>query len=141
MLLKESMIVGIYTTIIAVFLFYLIQIVNKSSKILLSIRFFFVLGFLKHFLGYYLNLQTEYCNQGVQCKKNRLNFNLNLKAIQPSLLENSGEGLAFVLMGLLFTNLFKIKNLFLIAFLIGFSLHIFSDLTGIHTYFCKYYCV
>jgi len=144
-LLKESIIVGIYTTIIAVFLFYFIQIVNKSSKLLLSIWFFFLLGFLKHFLGYFLNLQTEYCNQGHQCKiihqNQYLNLNLDLKAIPPSILENIGEGIVFVLMGLLFTNLFKIKNPFLIAFLIGFSLHIVSDIVGLHTYFCKYYCV
>lgn len=140
MLLKESMIVGIYTTIIALLLIYLIQTINKTN-FYLSIWFFFILGFVKHLLGYFLNLQTYYCNHGIQCKKIHFNQNLNLKAIQPSLLENMGEGFLFVISGLIFTQLFKIKNPFVIAFLIGFCLHIVSEKIGLHTYFCKYYCV
>ena len=142
-LLKESIVVGIYTTIVALLLIYLFQSINKT-KFHSSIWFFFILGFFKHFLGYFLNLQTIYCNEGQQCKKIHLHQNLilnsNVKAIQPSLLENTGEGIVFVIFGLILTQLFKIKNTLLNAFLIGFFLHIISDIVGLHTYFCKYFC-
>jgi ribose/xylose/arabinose/galactoside ABC-type transport system permease subunit len=138
------MIVGIYTTVLASVLTSVLSffIPSIQKNVLKFIFFFFTLGFIKHFLGFYLGLQTFYCNYGKECSK-RVN-NKNLEAITPSFFENLLEGIVFVVFGLIFKNIFSIfkygNNIYLISFFTGFFLHFITDMVGVHTFFCKYYC-
>ena len=140
-LLCESTIVGIYTTVLAFVLSFFIPSTQKN--VLNFIFFFFTLGFIKHFLGFYLGLQSFYCNYGIECRKRE--NNTNLKARKPSFFENLSEGIIFVVFGLILKNLFSIfkygNNIYLISFFTGFFLHLISDIIGVHTFFCKYYCL
>ena len=135
-LLKESLVVGIYTTVIA---FSLSVFISYSKNVYL---FFFILGFTKHFLGFWLQLQTLYCNYGETCKKmHNLNPVWKWKALEPSLLENMGEGILFILVGLLLKKVFSIPNVYFVSFFVGFLTHFIADWIGAHSYFCKKRCV
>lgn len=137
----ESIVVGTYTTVLA---FVLASVLTSTQKNVLNfIFFFFTLGFIKHLLGFYLGLQSFYCNYGVECSKRE--NNTNLEAVRPSFFENLLEGIVFVLFGCILRNIFLIllkygNNIYLISFFTGFFLHFISDMVGIHSFFCKYYC-
>ena len=98
-LLIEAILVGLYTIVIAFFL---------SFSFIKGISFFFILGFLKHYLGYITGLQSWYC------KKRNVNVNANVKTkerkIQPSLLQNIQEGIAFIILSFLIKKYLKIKD-------------------------------
>ena len=64
----ESIFVGIYASLIFVLL-------SKSKT--RFIYLLFITGFLKHLLGYILNIHTYYCNNGYACKKILTNNNNN----------------------------------------------------------------
>jgi hypothetical protein len=142
LLLSESIFVGFYTLIIGIFLSFLILPTKKNISFVL---FFFLLGFLKHGLGFLLGLQTWYCNEGEKCKKihdkhDHTNHNVR-KAKQPSLLENFGEGILFIVFGWILTKIFTINHLYLTTFLVGFLLHIISEFSGFHDFFCTHRCI
>jgi hypothetical protein len=146
LLLSESTFVGFYSIVIAHFLsFFLLPTKKKISFVL----FFFFLGFLKHGLGFLLGLQTWYCNEGEKCKEihdkhdntNDHETNKKWKAKQPSLLENLGEGILFLLFAWILTKIFTINNLYLTTFLVGFLLHIISEFSGFHAFFCNHRCI
>ena len=102
-LIGEAVIVGIYSF----FLFYI-----------LSPLPIFWIGFLKHFLGYFLGL--EYLYHG---KKE--NFITNY-----FIFECIWEGIGFSMLFYIFMN----------SFITGFTFHILSEYTGIHKVFIKYRC-
>ena len=130
----ESIFVGVYTLIIYTLLNSFI--INKNINIIL-----FIVGFFKHYLGHYLHLHTYYCNNGYACKSN------NKKSVISNLdifTESFFEGIAFIFIGkfihtFLVTYL-KTNNKFLLFFLIGFSLHMLSEILHIHTFFCNNRC-
>lgn len=145
LLLGESTIVGIYTTVLTFVIAFIPSffIPSTHKNVLHFIFFFFTLGFIKHFLGFYLGLQSFYCNYGIECSKK--DDNNNLEARRPSFFENLLEGIVFVLFGLIFKNIFSMllkygNNIYLISFFTGFFLHFISDMVGVHAFFCKYYC-
>lgn len=109
----EAVIVGIYSDI----LFRIITGIVKKSSILTI----FIVGVLKHFLGYYLQLQSGFCY-----------FRGKGKAIITGNFVNECilEGIVFTIIYLLTLN----------AFITGFSLHIISEYIGIHNLFIKYIC-
>ena len=121
----EAILVGLYTLVIAFFL---------SFSLKNNFIFFFILGFLKHYLGYITGLQSWYCE-----KRNKEINQINTKEkAQPSLLlQNVQEGIAFIILSFIIQKVFKIKDIYFIAFLTGFLLHLFAEFTGIHTIFCK----
>ena len=121
-LLIEAILVGLYTIVIAFFL---------SFSFIKGISFFFILGFLKHYLGYITGLQNWYC------KKRNENVKTKERKIQPSLLRNIQEGIAFIIVSFLIKKYLKIKDIYFIAFLTGFILHLLAEFTGIHSIFCK----
>jgi hypothetical protein len=142
----ESIVVGIYTLVLAFVLSFFLSffIPSIQKNVLNFIFFFFTLGFIKHLLGFYLGLQTFYCNYGVECSKRE--NNKNLEARKPTFFENLLEGIVFVVFGCILRNLFSIlfkygNNIYLISFFTGFFLHLISDIIGVHTFFCKYYCL
>jgi hypothetical protein len=126
--LFESIIVGAYSSIV-----YLITKNFVNNVYLL----FFLIGFIKHLLGYLLNIHTFYCNYGYACS----NKNKNKVAIYTNYLfaESVIEGILYLSFGLLFNKI--IKNKLIDIFIVGVLLHIISEKLKIHIFFCKNRCV
>lgn len=105
----ESFIIGLYSFIISLFF--------KDF----SLQNVFIIGFIKHFLSGYFGLHNYYC---------KTNFNITGDyPFNLLIFESILEGIIFVLLFLL---LQKPSNMFII----GFTLHILFEITGIHKYFC-----
>lgn len=132
-LLMESIFVGIYCIVLLGILQYF------------GLDFFellFILGFSKHFLGYLLGLHSLYCKNGASCKgMNIRDTNIfpgyEKKIVKPiyKFLESIVEGFVFLFLGFILQKN-GIKNKYLIVFFIGIFLHLFSEIIGLHTYFC-----
>jgi hypothetical protein len=115
-LIAQSIFVGIY----CVFLFTILSYAKLESSYL-----FFVLGFFKHFLGFFLGLHAVFCNCNI-LPKYAILFG-----------ESILEGVAFLILYQIFHRLFyKIW----IAFTIGFILHILAEIFGLHKWFCEKKC-
>jgi hypothetical protein len=120
----ESLFVGVYSFLIY---FFCSHIISSNFALLL-----FTVGFLKHFLGYYLKIQDFYCDTCVKGSKSQVSTrNLFIESIL--------EGVVFIILGFLL-GVF-IENRRVLMFLIGFLLHIFAEFTGVHKYFCKNRCI
>ena len=104
--LTESLFVGVYTCIISFFVSFL---VSSNFTLLL-----FVVGFLKHFLGYYLKIQDYYC---ATCVKGSKSHTTKQILFGESIL----EGGVFIILGLLLKVF--IENRTVLMFLLGFLLH------------------
>ena len=136
--LFESIFIGVYTLIIYTLLNSFI--INKNINTIL-----FIVGFFKHYLGHYLNLHTYYCNNGYACKSimgSHLSSVIGKRSIISNLdiiTESFFEGIVFIFIGR-FINNFLVTNQFLLFFLIGFTLHILSEILDIHTFFCNNRC-
>ena len=139
----ESIFVGVYTLIIYTLLNSFI--INKNINMIL-----FIVGFFKHYLGHYLHLHTYYCNNGYACKSiisSKLSSVTGKQSIISNLdifTESFFEGIAFIFIGK-FIHTFLVTYLktnykFLLFFLIGFSLHMLSEIFHIHTFFCNNRC-
>ena len=121
LLVAEALFVALYSLV----LFSLINFtgLNVSTCV-------FITGFLKHFLGYFLGIHGMYCN--------KYNLKADSLKLHQLFVESVLEGLAFIF---LFTFIHKhVKDLNLSILLLGFSLHILSELSGIHRYFLSYHC-
>ena len=116
----ESIIVGIYSCIIYALIS---PILYKVHLILL----FFVVGFIKHFIGYYLSIHEYYCKYKYDVIKS---YNKNI--IRESIL----EGGLFIIIGYIVALYLKNKNMLLNIFIIGAFLHIIFEISGMHTKFC-----
>jgi hypothetical protein len=105
------------------------------------LAYIFVLGFLKHFLGYYLlKYSNFYCEYGESCKNildedEEYYVNDNDYLVYECIL----EGFLFVILFILLGNIFK--NTTLIVLLIPTILHICAEYLGIHSRYCKLHCV
>lgn len=107
-------------------LYTIIQFVIKDPFIFV----FFILGVLKHVLGYYLGIQSAYC---------RIYNKTKIQAIRFKNVTLLFEGLGFVIIGKMLS--WMIPNRFIIAFLTGALIHIIAEKTGIHKYFLKTQCM
>ena len=121
--LLESLFIGVYVCVI----FFVVSYVFYSNLTLL-----FIVGFLKHFIGYYLKIQDYYCNSCINNSKSQV-------SMRDLFIESILEGGVFVIFGSLLK--IFIKNQFLLMFLLGFLLHIVAEFVGVHKYFCKNRCV
>ena len=129
----EAIIVGIYSVV-------LFTIVNKIIENI-YVQLFFV-GFIKHFLGGYLNIHNFYCNYGYSCylqndcKNGECYENKNTLFLRSFL-----EGFLYLIVGIVFIELpFKLINIYL-YFIIGVFLHLSFEYLKLHSYFCKNYCI
>ena len=118
-LLTESVFVGLYSLVIYAGL-RIVPIRTPEYVVM------FILGILKHAVGYFIGLHTYYC----KCSR-------NTKMIMPTAFENVWEGVLFVGMSGL---LGFIQNLYIRVFWIGVLLHVISDWLGIHKWFCRTHC-
>ena len=109
----ESIVVGLYVS----FIFYILRHFINSNDILLS----FLVGFVKHFMGYYIGIQHLFC---IFRKKNKI--------LYPTffLIQCILEGFVFVFVFLI------IKN----PFLCGMLIHLTAEYLGIHKMFVKGMC-
>lgn len=149
-LLMEALLVGLYTTFIG----YCVQIFMNTTT---SAYFYlFIVGFFKHFMGYFLYIHDYYCNV---CNKKNMNMNMknnhffthvyiSNSSLLELIIESCVEGIIFIILGLfvisvgvLMLNNNNNKNKWIFLFLFGFLLHYISDVFGIHELFCKYRCV
>lgn len=104
----------------------------------------FIVGFLKHLLGYILNIHTYYCNNGYACLKYQKQVAsrgskkaMTAKISIPLLfIESLFEGCLFVILNIFLLKL-KIKNDYVRIFTLGVILHIVFEFLQLHTYFCK----
>lgn len=129
----ESMLVGIYICLIYLFFSKFI----KNFYILLL-----VCGFFKHFLGSTFGIWTWYCNNGEACLKilnqdlaKQNKYEANIQYLIP---ESIYEGLTFLITGTLLSITFP-KGIYLFL-IMGILLHIISEISLIHKYFCKKTC-
>jgi len=129
--LLEAVLVGIYTFII----FLCISFFPIHNIYVLL----FFIGFIKHFLGYYLYFQQYYCNYGYACSSKK-----QKKLVTPFaelVGESCIEGFACIGLGTLLLQIpYLRRRERIIFFLLGFILHIISELFGLHNYFCKNKC-
>lgn len=90
----------------------------------------FLIGFIKHFCSYYFGLQTYYCRKKLNSTYIAISNNIIIESIL--------EGLIFIYFGLLLTKI--ITNKYILIFILGFIIHIFAELYGIHNLFLKVNC-
>jgi hypothetical protein len=140
--LLESLFVGIYTALIFLFVSF-----SPIENIYLRL---FSIGFVKHFLGHYLSLDTYYCNYGDACVSHKSFSNNNdfhesrvgkKKSVTTTVnlvLESIGEGVLFLILGSILLTV--LRNRFLLYFSIGFILHTGFELLGVHKKFCQVRC-
>jgi len=120
-LIIEAIFIGFYASCFAII----------PMKINLYL-YLFIIGFLKHFLAYYLKIQDYYCFIKQQKKANK-NYYIIKDCIY--------EGICFIVLGNIIIKLFNLQdNLFLALFLLGFSFHIIAEYIGLHNFFLKYRC-
>lgn len=139
----ESIFVGLYLVI----LFRALLLFIRNKYILL-----FTLGFLKHFLSYFLGFQSYYCNNGYACNGILDKSKTYVASDKFLVVESILEGLWFLVVGLIIFSIvyqaysFKfVKNEktipSVIIFLIGAFTHILAEIFKLHDYFCKNRCV
>ena len=114
----ESLFVGIYCASIWLFL---------SSFIPNSLILFFLLGFTKHFIGFYSGIHDKYCSL---CRREK-----SVASKKYLFLESLGEGIWFVFLSLVIQ-----PHNFLSVFLMGAFTHILAEWTGVHRFFCEKRC-
>ena len=129
----EAFIVGIYTSLIYIIVSHILKINNLWLLL--------VVGFCKHFFGYYLKIHTWYCNNGYSCNTNLLKYTAKSN-ILTLIFYSFGEALMFVMIGTIL-NFFKLtnKNHLQLFFIIGFAMHVLAEILGIHKWFCETECV
>jgi hypothetical protein len=127
----EAFFVGIYSCIIYSL------IIPVIDEYLITL---FVVGFLKHFLGFELSLHSIYCKFGSACERSNHRDEYIAKVGWKQLLtESLLEGSAFMALGYLFS--FLSNDKLLGVFLIGFTLHNVTEISGLHHKFCKKRCI
>ena len=123
----ESLFVGCYSLLMYLFISNIITIKNSY------LTFFFV-GFLKHTMGYFLNIHEYYyrtvCNKG--------NENTCKTTMKSLFIESIFEGFFFILVGSLLSLVATSKVA--VYFTIGVLLHIISEHIGLHKVFCRNKC-
>jgi hypothetical protein len=130
-LIFESIFVGLYSAVLFKILFFVIK--NKYALL-------FILGFLKHYLSYYVGIQTFFCNHGYACKKLSRSDNTYLATNNNLFIESLLEGLWFLTIGsIVFNSIGKVKP-FIVMFFIGFFTHLLCEKIKIHKYFCRHNC-
>ena len=116
-LIIEALFIGLYTSFFSIF------------PIGYHLYFYlFIIGFFKHYLGYYLGLHDYYCNNN---KNNKNNYIINDSIL---------EGFYFIIIGNIIFKLFN-YNKIISLFIIGFLMHIISDLINLHKFFKYYRCL
>lgn len=125
---------------------------SKSTELLSLAFFLYFIGFVKHEIGYYLTVKSNYCQQTGICKKNteilytgdtnHLTWIDKLK-IAMGFAENVwfeavGEGILFVVVGI--PAFLFVKPYIFAAFLTGVIADLIAEYSDFHSYFCRKSC-
>jgi hypothetical protein len=116
----ESLIVGVYSTTIYLFIFHIFLKYSWNLELFLT-------GFIKHLLGNILHLQQLFCIYHYKINHTP-QISLSL------LIQSFAEGIIFVILGSIIYRFLKNKGICM--FIIGASLHIIAEIVGIHRQFC-----
>ena len=130
-LILEALLIGLYSTILFKILFYFIQ--NKYVLL-------YVLGFVKHYISYYLYIHDLYCNSGAACKKILHKENVYVAKKDRLIIESILEGCWFLIVGTFATSLISKSKWLAAIFTVGFITHILSEVIYVHDYFWSYNC-
>lgn len=111
----------------------------------------FSFGYMKHDIGYYMTVESNYCKQTQVCRdyaqQQKIGYSpeswLNAAKhtfgfLQNIWLEAIGEGILFVIIGL--PVFWLVRPQWVAAFLVGALAHLASSYSGFHTNFCKSTC-
>lgn len=132
-ILKEAFFVGIYTLVLYLILSFFIK-----NQIIL----FFTLGFVKHFLGDFIQLHTFFCNYGYACNyyfgKDNILHRISERREIVILIESILEGFLFLFIYFFLFSVLSKKWYWI--FYIGFFIHYAFEKIGVHHLFCKYRC-
>lgn len=151
----ESIFIGFYCALISLCV---IPFFKHKNGIILIV--FFIIGFFKHYIAYYLGIHNYYCNYGAQCMKLHLSSTTPPEQIQSSaprmvsrpeflLWDSFYEGCFFLSIGWLITYLYGLHPLThqphllyttMMFFVWGFFIHLFSEWSGTHAFFCRERC-
>lgn len=119
-LIIECLLIGLYTSLFSILLFF---------KININIQLF-IIGFLKHYLGYYIGIHDYYCSNKGKTKA------LKTKIVQDSIY----EGICFILLGKTIIIIFK-QNYIMSLFITGFIFNLISEYIYLHKYFYDNRCI
>ncbi len=126
----EALIVGSYSIINYVIISNILSF-NKYTLL-------FIIGFIKHLIGYYSGLHNYYCINGKACKEISTKYISAYITNYELVIESLFEGLLFLIIGSIL--LYLKLNIIVIYFLLGFILHLLFEQLGFHTSFCKKRC-
>lgn len=106
----------------------------------------FEFGYIKHEVGYYFAIESNYCENTKVCSELFIQsqptyidrVKIALGATQNLLVENIAEGLVFVLVGMPMFVFIADKRL--AAFITGAAGHLISKYSGFHQHFCRTTC-
>lgn len=116
--LFESVFVGMYSWMI----YKIVQPFVPVSYL------FFLVGFSKHFIGYWIGLHAYYRQYGDACQSvYRTDSESSL------FIESLLEGMAYVILG----TLLRFRSKDLLFFVIGVLLHLLAEGASVHTDFCS----
>jgi hypothetical protein len=121
-ILLETLFISVYSLV----LYSILQFVIKKPFIYVL----FILGVLKHALGYFSRLQSYYC---------QLYAGPSYLADFPTGADVFIEGLLYILIGMAFLRV--TKNRYIIAFMTGAVLHLGFEWIGLHAMFVKNRCI
>jgi hypothetical protein len=117
-----------------------------QSKWLAFIGLLFTFGYIKHEIGYFTSLDSNYCEQTKICEKLAKQTHKNpmdkIKAFlgfeESIVLEAIGSGIVFVIVGI--PIFLFVRPQLLAAFLTGIFAQIISEKFGLPLYFCRTSC-
>lgn len=129
----EAFAVGLYTTLL--YLLFLQLKINNLYILLL------VVGFCKHFLSSIFKIHDYYCNYGEACIKMRSNANKNkyISNVTYIVFDSIIESILFLFFGICVSMALTLTNIYLF-FILGVILHIISEKTNLHQWFCEKRC-
>ena len=119
-LIIEALFIGLYTSILSLL---------PLHKINIYI-YLFIIGFLKHFIGYYIGIHNYYCNI----------YNKSVLISNKIYIYSIYEGIVFIIIGIIVKRLLNL-NLFKTLFITGFLFHIIAEYIYLHKFFIDYRCI
>ncbi len=149
---SEATITGFFAVVVFVLIVKYFQIKNKLegygilNKWLVLVAILFTFGFMKHEIGYFLTVESNYCKQTGICERllaksqpsiiDKMKFGIGF--LENVWFENIGEGLVFVIVGI--PTFLLIGNKYFAAFTTGILADLVAEYSGIHGYFCRTSC-
>ena len=151
-ILIDTFLTGIYAVFVYFFVVRFVPVHKRMASIGITNKWFvlafllFTFGYFKHLSAYFLTVDSNYCKKTEVCKESVMEtqptwidrIKTNFGFLENIWVENIGEGIVFVLVGM--PAFILIPNKPTAAFITGILAHLVAEYTGIHKYFCKNTC-